>query len=148
MVHLHPLDKETKLPTAKVKKKINRRKLQPPDDRSGPDVRRLKPQPPSPSERTSGPDRTTGHTPASGRPEPPDDRHLSTEWKLAEVGNFRTSGAPVPESFQRTSGDTGRPVPHERPDDRPPADVRYLSAHSFGPKPMYPSTLPPFALRL
>ena len=107
MVHLHPLDKETKLPTAKVKKKINRRKLQPPDDRSGPDVRRLKPQPPSPSEQTSGPDRTTGHTPASGRPEPPDDRHLSTEWKLAEVGNFRTSGAPVPESFQRTSGDTG-----------------------------------------
>ena len=45
-------------------------KLQPPDNRSGPDVWTLKPQP-SPSERTSGPDRTTGVT----APEP----------KLAEV---------------------------------------------------------------
>ena len=31
-----------------------RKKLQPPDDRSGPDVRRLK------THRTTGPDRTTG----------------------------------------------------------------------------------------
>ena len=59
-MHLHPSDKEAKLPTAKIKK-IHRRKLQPPDDRSGPDVRRLKRQPSS-SQRTSGPDRTTGHT--------------------------------------------------------------------------------------
>ena len=72
MVHPHPSNKEAKLPTAKVKKKIHRRKLQPPDDRSGPDVQRLKPQLSHPSQRRPqradvrpGPD-DRPHSPASG----------------------------------------------------------------------------------
>ena len=75
-------------------------KSQPPDDRSGPDVRRLKHQP-SPSERTSGLDRTTGapEPEANERTSGPD-RTTSTpasEPTSVEVRRFRTSGTPITE---------------------------------------------------
>ena len=73
---------------------------QPPDDRPGPDVRSLKRQPSS-SQRTSGPDRTTG-APA---PEP-NERTTNASGRPA-TGRLAPSGNPLhqhPSQNERTTG--------------------------------------------
>jgi hypothetical protein len=76
------------------------KKHQPPDDRSGPDVRRLKPQPAQGpanvyySERTSGPHRTTG------QPTPEPNQRKSEKDQTSgdrTTGRLRTSGVSAPE---------------------------------------------------
>src|SRR4051812_25029490 len=129
MVHLHQKDKTARPPTAKDKNKSYRRKLQPPDDRLGPDVRRLKANLPKsqPTQVPAGgrPSRTGRPTTLSserttedtGRPTPPNRmeingspkspyvRHLLHKTDLADVRRHRTSGPPRA---------TGRPVPSGR----------------------------------
>ena len=101
------------------------KKLQPPDDRSGPDVQRLKIHrttgvpAPEPNERTSD---TTGR-PATGRP----------VWTRNPLHQH-------PSQNERMTGPSGRPAAHEPPDDRSPADVRYLAVSSCRLRPMYPFT--------
>ena len=115
----------------------------------------------SSSERTSGRHRTTGLSQRADVRPSADDRRLKTSLRqlqpsqqadvrprtgrpaiLTEVRDFRTSGVPTTEHFQRTSGASGRPVPPKPPDIRP------LVVSSFRLKPMYPFTSPPFALWL
>ena len=82
-------------------------KSQPPDDRPGPNVWRLKHQP-SPSERTSGQGRTTGApAPKANERTSGPDRTTgapASEPTSAKVRRFRTSGTPITEQNQRTSG--------------------------------------------
>ena len=68
--------------------------------------------------------------------------HTGRPTILTEVRDFRTSGVPTTEHFQRTSGASGRPVPLEPPDVRFPADVRSLAVSSCGLRPMYPFIRP------
>ena len=98
------------------------KKLQPPNDRSGPDVRRLKIHrttgvpAPEPNERTSD---ATGQPatgrPATGRPvQTGNPLHQHPSQNKRTTGPYRTSGA------------------NEPPDDWSPADVRYLAVSSCG----------------
>ena len=119
----------------------------------------------SSSERTSGRLRTTGLSQRANVRPLADDRHLKTSLcqlqtsqradvrphtgrptVLTEVRDFRTSGVPTTEHFQRMSDASGRPVALEPLDVRCQADVRSLAVSSCGLRPMYPFTLPPFVL--
>lgn len=104
--------------------------------------------------RTTPDDRpltASGHPALGGRPAPEDQPTPAIDLPasgrptctgrpaiLTEVRDFRTSGVPVTEHFQRTSGASGRPVPPKPPDIRP------LVVSSFRLKPMYPFTSAPF----
>ena len=95
--------------------------------------------------RTNG--RSQEHLPGPGHPAKAPDIPRLERLPLQLLNHQVPTGPGHPAPQARTSGtsqglghleDTGRPAALETPDDRPPADVRYLAASRFGPRPMYP----------
>ena len=118
------MDKTTRTPSTRTKRR-SCPKLQPPDDRSSPDIRPLKVTPAQGNQantrysgRTSDQDRTSDDSQA------PDDRPRPDVRRPSATGRPTTSGNPP---HPHPSQITGCPTSTGRPDPREPPDVRYLS---------------------